>query len=249
MVPSEIHTSPKRSIRPKRTPRWAGWAVVAALAITAIVLLFTPNKNDDQKDLPIPAEAPKGKLVSYPGRTFSYTAKFNDQQKKQLRAAEAVGIRPCSNEKEVMKQKNKLKRISSCRNYMVDDLTHSLPYLTRNAAEELEVIGNEFADILERNNLPHYRFIITSILRTDESVGNLKKSGNINATKNSTHRYGTTFDITYKRFDKRDKNPDYMSEENLKLVLGQALLNEQRAGHIYVKYEYKQACFHITCRK
>jgi hypothetical protein len=40
-----------------------------------------------------------------------------------------------------------------------------------------------------------------------------------------------------------------MHQDNLKLVLGQVLLNEQRAGNIYVKYEKKQACFHITVRK
>ncbi len=49
--------------------------------------------------------------------------------------------------------------------------------------------------------------------------------------------------------DKNDRSADYMTEENLKLALGQVLLNEQRAGHIYVKYEYKQACFHITSRR
>jgi hypothetical protein len=30
--------------------------------------------------------------------------------------------------------------------------------------------------------------------------------------------------------------------------LGQVLLNRQRRGRIYVKYEKKQSCFHITCR-
>ena len=132
---------------------------------------------------------------------------------------------------------------------MVDELEHSLPYLTTNAAEELNRIGEGFADILERNGCPHYRFIVTSVTRTDASVRNLQRSGNINATSNSAHRYGTTFDITYRRFDKNDRSADYMTEDNLKLALGQVLLNEQRAGRIYVKYEYKQACFHITSRR
>ena len=34
-----------------------------------------------------------------------------------------------------------------------------------------------------------------------------------------------------------------MHEDNLKLVLGQVLLNHQRAGKIYVKYEWKQILF------
>ena len=142
-----------------------------------------------------------------------------------------------------------MRKIRTCHNYVVDDLEHSLPYLTTGAAEELNRIGEGFADILERNGCPHYRFIVTSVTRTDASVRKLQRSGNINATSNSAHRYGTTFDITYRRFDKNDRSADYMTDDNLKLALGQVLLNEQRAGHIYVKYEYKQACFHITSRR
>jgi hypothetical protein len=51
------------------------------------------------------------------------------------------------------------------------------------------------------------------------------------------------------RYEKVTQTRDYMHEDNLKLVLGQVLLNHQRAGKIYVKYEAKQSCFHITVRK
>ena len=114
---------------------------------------------------------------------------------------------------------------------------------------ELDRIGKDFADILHRNGLPHYRFYVTSILRTNEDIELLQKSGNINATNQSCHCYGTTFDIAYFRFDKVSRTHEYMHQDNLKLVLGQVLLNEQRAGRIYVKYEWKQACFHVTVRK
>jgi hypothetical protein len=43
--------------------------------------------------------------------------------------------------------------------------------------------------------------------------------------------------------------PSKINEDNLKLVLGQVLLNHQRAGKIFVKYEAKQSCFHITVRQ
>jgi hypothetical protein len=86
-------------------------------------------------------------------------------------------------------------------------------------------------------------------LRTQADVSFLQKSGNVNATSNSCHCYGTTFDLAYYRYDKVTRTNEYMHEDNLKLVLGQVLLNEQRAGRIYVKYEKKQACFHITVRE
>jgi hypothetical protein len=115
------------------------------------------------------------------------------------------------------------------------------------ALAELERIGEGFADILKRNDLPQYRFYVTSILRTQDDVKQLQLT-NINATINSCHCYGTTFDLAYFRFDKLEPSRMYMHQDNLKLALGQVLLNEQRAGRIYVKYEKKQACFHITVR-
>lgn len=189
-------------------------------------------------------------LVAYPGRTFSYKAKFCDLQSKQEQAARAIGLRtPPQNRQEAAKMRSQLKLIQTNDHYIVDSLTHSIPYLVPAAAAELERIGEGFADILQRNGLPHYRFYVTSVLRTKDDIKHLQRSGNMNATTNSCHNYGTTFDLAYFRFDKVSCSREYMHQDNLKLVLGQVLLNEQRAGRIYVKYEYKQACFHVTVRE
>lgn len=130
---------------------------------------------------------------------------------------------------------------------MVEELTHSVPYLVPTAAHRLDSIGKEFADILARNDLPHYRFRVTSVLRSQEDIRRLQRC-NSNSIDNSPHNYGTTFDIGYCHFDQEVQTTDSMTEENLKLVLAQTLLNQQRARHIYVKYECKQGCFHITAR-
>ena len=189
-------------------------------------------------------------MVSYPGRTFSYKDKFRDTQAKQVQAAQAIGLKtPPQNRQEAARMRSQLKYIKTNDNYIVDSLTHSIPYLVPAAAAELERIGAEFADILQRNGLPHYQFYVTSVLRTKDDIKQLQKSGNINATTNSCHNYGTTFDLAYFRFNKVTRTREYMHQDNLKLVLGQVLLNEQRAARIYVKYEYKQACFHITVRQ
>lgn len=245
-----------RKVNPYRysAPRWVGWAVVCVLAVALVVSVvvwvrhMAAGASRHAAFEETVSELTGGKLCSYPGRTFSYANKFNAPNATHIEAAEAVGIRPCANDREVDQQKARLRKIRTCHNYVVDDLDYSVPFLTIAAANELNVIGEAFSDILERNGCPHYRFIVTSVLRTDDSVKKLQRSGNINATSNSAHRYGTTFDITYRRFDKHDRSADYMNEENIKLALGQVLLNEQRAGHIYVKYEYKQACFHVTSR-
>ena len=197
-----------------------------------------------------PEEIIEDTLVSYPGRTCSYKDKFRDTQAKQVQAAQAIGLQtPPQNRQEAARMRSQLSLIKSNNNYIVDSLTHSIPYLVPAAAKELERIGAEFADILQRNGLPHYQFYVTSVLRTKDDIKQLQKSGNINATTNSCHNYGTTFDLAYFRFNKVTRTREYMHQDNLKLVLGQVLLNEQRAGRIYVKYEYKQACFHITVRQ
>ena len=189
-------------------------------------------------------------LVAYPGRTFSYKLKFNDLQLRQHEVASRIGLpRPPKDRADAASMRKRLVEIKTNDNYIVDSLTHSVPYLIPSAKRELDAIGAEWADILQRNNLPHYRFYVTSVLRTEEDIKYLQRSGNINSVTQSCHCYGTTFDLAYMRYNKVTQTRDYMHEDNLKLVLGQVLLNHQRAGKIFVKYEAKQSCFHITVRQ
>ena len=188
-------------------------------------------------------------LVAYPGRTFNYRIKFNDMQMKQHAVASVIGLsRPPKDRNDAASMRKQLVEIKTNDNYIVDSLTHSVPFLIPSAKHELDSIGEEWADILRRNNLPHYRFYVTSVLRTQEDIKYLQKSGNINSVTQSCHCYGTTFDLAYMRYNKVTRTRDYMHEDNLKLVLGQVLLNHQRAGKIFVKYEAKQSCFHVTVR-
>ncbi|MBQ7258597.1 MAG: hypothetical protein IJS57_01470 [Paludibacteraceae bacterium] len=188
-------------------------------------------------------------LVAYPGRTFNYRIKFNDMQMKQHAVASVIGLsRPPRDRNDAASMRKQLVEIKTNDNYIVDSLTHSVPFLIPSAKHELDSIGEEWADILRRNNLPHYRFYVTSVLRTQEDIKYLQRSGNINSVTQSCHCYGTTFDLAYMRYNKVTRTRDYMHEDNLKLVLGQVLLNHQRAGKIFVKYEAKQSCFHVTVR-
>lgn len=220
-----------------------------ALLLVGLIFVFSACGTKSDAGHRMPNTPIEDTMVSYPGRTFSYKDKFRDTQAKQELAAKTLGLAtPPQNRQEAARMRSQLSLIKTNDNYIVDSLTHSIPYLVPAAAKELESIGVEFADILQRNNLPHYRFYVTSVLRSKEDVKHLQRSGNINATNNSCHCYGTTFDIAYYRYDKVTRTREYMHQDNLKLVLGQVLLNHQRAGKIYVKYEHKQACFHITVR-
>lgn len=216
------------------------------LCLISILLINCGGKNATEKVL----EIIEDNLVAYPGRTFSYKHKFNDLQSKQIKAAQAIGLpRPPRDREDAAAMRKHLTLIATNDNYVVEELTHSVPYLVPAAKRELDAIGAEWADILQRNGLPHYRFYVTSVLRTQEGIKRLQKSGNVNSVSKSCHCYGTTFDLAYMRYDKVTRTRDYMTEDNLKLVLGQVLLNHQRAGKIYVKYEWKQSCFHVTVRE
>jgi len=225
---------------------------VVVISILCLLLFFTITivrclRGDGEN---VVSEIVEDNMVWYPGRSFSYKEKFNDLQSKQHAVASAIGLpRPPKNRDDAASMRKSLVEIKTNDNYIVDDLTHSVPYLIPSAKRELDAIGEEWADILSRNGLPHYRFYVTSVLRTQEDVKYLQRSGNINSTTQSCHCYGTTFDLAYMRYDKVSRTRDYMHEDNLKLVLGQVLLNHQRAGKIYVKYEWKQSCFHITVRQ
>lgn len=216
------------------------------LCLLSVLLINCGGENDTEKA----PEIIEDNLVAYPGRTFSYKHKFNDLQSKQIQAAQAIGLpRPPRDRNDAAAMRKHLTLITTNDNYVVEELTHSVPYLVPAAKRELDAIGAEWADILQRNGLPHYQFYVTSVLRTQEGIKRLQKSGNVNSVSKSCHCYGTTFDLAYMRYDKVTRTRDYMTEDNLKLVLGQVLLNHQRAGKIYVKYEWKQSCFHVTVRE
>jgi len=219
---------------------------VIGMIISAALLMGCAGSGNTQEEQAVVEDS----LVWYPGRTFDYKLKFNDLQLKQHATASRIGLpRPPKDRADAASMRKSLVEIKTNENYIVDSLTHSVPYLIPSAKRELDAIGAEWADILSRNGLPHYRFYVTSVLRTQEDVKYLQRSGNINSTTQSCHCYGTTFDLAYMRYDKVTRTHMYMHEDNLKLVLGQVLLNHQRAGKIYVKYEWKQSCFHITVRE
>ena len=179
---------------------------------------------------------------------------FNDLNDTHLAAAQQIGIRPLATRAGIPKASRQLYLI--CGNmgfwgpepYIVDRLTHSSPYLVKDAADLLYEIGVNVQDSVRNKHLPAYRVVVTSVLRTDADVKSLSKR-NVNASERSVHCYGTTFDISYKRFVKIDENSEDARDVDLIAVLAEVLRDLKKAGRCYVKYEIKQACFHITARK
>ena len=181
----------------------------------------------------------------------SYKRSFGDLNDAHLAAAKKIGVKPLKNREAAEKLGGKVVEIKSGKLYQVDSLTHSIPFLVPKASALLDSIGANFLDSLESKGLNPNQIIVTSVLRTQDDVKRLGKR-NVNASQNSAHVYGTTFDITYKRFFKVE-DPDGrpmqdVRADTLKLVLSEVLRDLKKQEKCYIKYEMKQACLHITAR-
>lgn len=172
---------------------------------------------------------------------------FNDSNYFQLQAAKEFGIDPIEDLNTAYFIKRPLVKVESNQYYQIDSLRHSLPYLVPEAAVLLEDIGKNFNDSLQKRGGDSYKIKVTSLLRTPETVGKLRRV-NINATDSSTHQFATTFDISYTNFYCLDENRQ-IHQGDLKNLLAEVLSDLRDQGRCLVKYEYKTGCYHITVTK
>jgi len=178
----------------------------------------------------------------------NYNRAFNDMHELHITAAKKNGVTPLKTREEAEKRKDKLTFLpEELPFYKTDRLTHSVPYLVPSAAKLVADISVNFRDSLRSKGLPPYKLVLTSLTRTDEDIKKLTKR-NINASHNSAHCYGTTFDISWKRFGRINNLTEEVDSEKLKYVLGQVLYDLKADERCYIKHEKKQACFHITVR-
>lgn len=200
-----------------------------------------------QTDVDGIGEASQPREVIYHRSRPQYSKLFNDLNDAHLDVAKRLGLKEIPHTRADIPSIVGLVGIESNDKYIVDDLTYSAPYLTKGAAAELEHIATAFQDSLSSKGLlTGYRLIVTSVLRTEEDVLRLRRSGNPNASDNSSHCYGTTFDITYTRYFCEDETEARMQPFELTKVLGEVLSDDKKAGRCIVKYEHKEHCFHIT---
>ena len=174
----------------------------------------------------------------------NFPFQFNDNNPHQSRGVPKYGIEPLEDRSRLTSSvKRHLKHIEECRYYAIDPLTHSVPYLTPDAAKLLKDIGKGFQKSMRRHKMGEYKIIVTSMLRTKEDVRQLMKVNN-NAVSNSAHCRATTFDITYRRFKYVDgKKAD---AKQMKYLLGEVLDKLRSKGRCCVRYETQQTCLHIT---
>lgn len=231
--------------------------------------------------------APASKLRKEAARYNEYKKQFasipafmNTSEIRELRTmvniyhvevAQKLGVRDIINEKDISSavKDGKLVQLKETRFWRIKELNDSVPYVTPDTLKLLQMIGERFHENLRKNNLPVYRFTISSVLRTTDNQNRLSRK-NRNATRSiSSHQFGTSVDILFREFEYTGNNT---SEFNflkyygwkkelmkceydelgivyarcLKTILGRTLLELQREGRCYVIYEIRQPVFHVT---
>ena len=218
-------------------------AVVPALAERPDTISAAPSAMVVERKSPV-----KHRIMSVP----SYATSFPDSNSLQLIYAQRWGTSPVANRVDAESRKADLVYIGSDPYYHVAPLGQSIPYLVPRAASLLHDIGRAFYDSLQIKGIPLHQIVVTSVLRSEADVARLRRR-NTNATENSCHRYGTTFDISYVRY-KTVEAPGgparrQVGNDSLKWVLSEVLRDKRNEGRCLIKYERKQPCFHITVKK
>ncbi|MGB9643360.1 MAG: DUF5715 family protein, partial [Candidatus Ratteibacteria bacterium] len=166
-------------------------------------------------------------------------------------------------------KEGKLVPLKETRYWRIKELKDSLAYVTPDTLKLLKIIGERFQEKLKEQNLPLYRFTISSVLRTQKAQEALAKK-NRNATRNiSSHQFGTTVDILFTDFEytaghqltfaclnRYKEKKEFKKKEfddlaikygqYLKIILAKTLLDLQKEGFCYVIYEKRQPVFHVT---
>lgn len=189
----------------------------------------------------------------------SYATAFPDLQDTHFAAASLYGVRPVRDREEAEHRKSELVYIAANPFFRIDSAMHrSIPYLIPRASLLLHDIARAFVDSLAVKRIPPHTIVVTSVLRTEDDVTRLRRV-NSNASEQSCHRFGTTFDVSYYQFHTVGSHtskgiPDdiigrrKVQNDTLKYILSEVLRDLRAEGRCYVKHEVKQGCFHITTR-
>ncbi len=220
--------------------------LVAVLWLMRVLFSDLATIDGEHRQQPAAAFVPH-RIMSVP----SFSTSFPDVQDTQIVAARRFGISPLASREQMEQRKGELVYVGSSPYYDIDKgMSASVPYLVPRASVLLSDIARNFLDSLSLKGVPLHKIIVSSVLRSESDVGKLRR-GNANASDQSCHRFGTTFDICYNRYatvSPPGEQRRSVSNDTLKWVLAEVLRDMRQQQRCYVKYEVKQGCFHITTR-
>src|SRR5688572_3836966 len=188
-----------------------------------------------------------------------------DVNERHIERARQLGVR-VTGPVEPLISSGQLVRLPDTTTYwIVRELDYSIPYVTPDAVAMLNEIGRRFHQTLDSLGVTRYRLDITSALRTPEQHAELRRRNSNASRVESSHEFGTTVDIAYRRFappaervlTDAIEHPRWMADSllvetarargaELQAALGRVLQAMQREGKLLVRMERSQTVFHIT---
>ena len=178
-----------------------------------------------------------------------FSKRLNNLMPDYIKISSITGIKKSKDEKEILEiaARGKLVEIKDGNGYFIEEMSHSYPYLTRDARDLLMEINRNFKDKISGTKLRGSRFKITSMTRTTEKLQSLR-ANNSNASLNSSHFYGNAFDISYIKFSTRKFFLTNCDKKYFMEALAEVIWKLKQEKKCWATYEIKQNCFHVIAR-
>jgi hypothetical protein len=189
----------------------------------------------------------KVKCLDY--KQSSFSRKLNNKIPDYIETSILNGIIKCKDEGELRQRVDdgKLVRIKDANGYIIEQMSHSYPYLTKEGKDLLQEIGKRFREKISDTRMKGSAFRITSLTRTTEKLRDLRHI-NSNTSMNSPHLYGNAFDISYIRFTTRKFYVTQCDKKYLKEALAEVIWQLRNERRCWATYETNQNCFHVVAR-
>jgi len=226
----------------KRTIRIAVQLFIIGLSILLIITVIRPKSTTRYvRDII--------GLTCWDYKQAVYSKKLTNIVPEYIAHSQQTGIKKCKNEKEVKEraEAGKLVKIIDGKGFSVDELSHSYPYLTKNAKALLIEISERFRKKISGTRLKGASFRVTSLTRTTEKLSSLR-GVNSNASLNSPHLYGNAFDISYIKFSTRKFFMTNCDEKYLMEALAEVIYQLKKERKCWATFEKQQNCFHVVAR-
>jgi len=216
---------------------------IFTVILLLITLFFVLNKKARNRLFPYFST----RCLEY--KQKDYSRKLNDRVVDYAAEAKRTGIKVCANDKDLRARisEGKLVKVRDTNGYVIDKLTFSSPFLTKDGKKLMDEISRRFREKVSEKGINGAKFIVTSMTRKTENVKRLR-SYNGNSSENSPHLYGNAFDISYKRFLARKWVLTNCDQKYLKDALGEVIWQLRAEKKCWATYERIQNCYHVVAR-
>ena len=228
-----------RRIRLRKEYRLKVWLFIFIISVICIIFIPKPNRSA------------MFSFFSKKCRNYQqvFSRKLNDRIPDYIDNARLTGIEKCCDEDDIAERisAGQLFKVRSGRNFKIEKMAHSYPFLTHNSRKLLNEIAKRFRKKVRKDGLTGSGFIITSMTRTAENLKDLGKKNN-NTSDNSPHLNGNAFDISYARFSFRKLFITECDKWYMKEALAEVIWKLREEKKCWATYEKSQGCFHVVSR-